>query len=210
MSKINKIKLFKSDKLCQDYIDNLYANISGYIEYTPKKKEQALQQKIFLTYGEILYNGINTLINNLSIKNTDVFYDLGSGVGKVVLQLFLNTNIKKAYGVEACEIRHNSAENIFSLVQRHHPKLFENHRELKSFYGNFLFHSIKDATIVFCDSLCFNTETLAVLGKILNNCNHLKYVISSKQIPLNLQLQKTLELDCSWNNHKTSCYLYSK
>lgn len=43
------------------------------------------------------------------LKSTDVFCDLGSGVGKLVLQVFLTTNVKRAIGVELGATRHEKA-----------------------------------------------------------------------------------------------------
>ena len=205
---MGKAKLFTSDRACQDYINNLYKDVSGYIDYELNEKERAQKQKIFLTYGEILYPGINTVITNLSVNNNDVFYDLGSGIGKIALQIFLKTSIKKAYGIEASDARHRCAKKIYNVVKREFSGLFAEERELESVQGNFLLHSIQDATIVFCDSVCFSEEVLKEIGVMLNNCPQLRCVVSSKPIPFKLPVEKTLELECSWQAY-TRCYLYS-
>jgi hypothetical protein len=206
---MGKIKSFTTDQSCQDYINNLYKDVSGYIGYELNEKERAQKQKIFLTYGEILYPGINAMITNLDINDNDVFYDLGSGIGKVALQVFLKTSVKKACGIEASDARHRCAEKIYKSVKKEYSELFVKERELESIQGNFLLHPIQEATIIFCDSVCFSEEVLKDIGAILNDCSKLKHVISSKPIPLEkLSIAKTLELECSWQVH-TRCYLYS-
>ena len=206
---MGKTKLFTSDQACQDYINELYKDISGYIGYELNEKERAQKQKIFLTYGEILYPGVNNMISNISIDENDVFYDFGSGIGKVALQFFLKTSIKKACGIEASDARHRCAEKIYNKIKKECSHLFGTTRELESIQGNFLLQNVADATIVFCDSVCFSEEVLKDIGAILDNCPLLKNVISSKPLPLkNLFVAKMLELECSWQAH-TRCYLYS-
>lgn len=196
----------------QKYIIDLYADISGYIGYEIEKQDEPLQHLISLTYGEILYEGVNTIINNININEQDIFYDLGSGIGKLVLQFFLSTPIKKAQGIEASLARHQVAANIFNKVTQQLPELFtqnQGQRLLQSAQGNFLLHDILDATIIFIDSVCFSEETLKHISTILNNCPHLKHVISSKALTIKLPLEKKLQLACSWQP-TTECYLYSK
>ncbi|MGD0465240.1 MAG: hypothetical protein ABSA84_00880 [Gammaproteobacteria bacterium] len=52
-------------------------------------------------------------INNLY---KDIFYDLGSWIGKVALQVFLKTSVKKACGIEASDARYRCAEKIYKSV----------------------------------------------------------------------------------------------
>lgn len=201
-----------NNKNYQKYIIDLYTDISGYIGYEIEEQDQPMQHLISLTYGEILYDGVNTIINNINITEKDVFYDLGSGIGKLVLQIFLNTPVKTSQGIEASLARHKVADNIFNKVVQQLPELFE-HKEgkrlLQSSQGNFLLHDILDATIIFIDSVCFSEETLKNISKILNNCPHLKHVISSRALTIKLPLEKKLQLACSWQP-TTECYLYSK
>src|SRR5579864_8957251 len=89
------------DDLCQAYITELYRNVSGFISYQPGEKENAQLEKVFLTYGEILFPSFNEIIKRMDINENDVFYDLGSGAGKSALQFFLKTPVKKIIGIEA-------------------------------------------------------------------------------------------------------------
>lgn len=194
------------------YIIDLYTDISGYIGYEIEEHDKPMQHLISLTYGEILYQGVDTIINNINITEQDVFYDLGSGIGKIVLQFFLNTAVKKSLGIEASQARHQVAHNIFNKVAQQLPNLFvhkQDKRLLQSTQGNFLLQDILDATIIFIDSVCFSEETLHKLSTILNDCPHLKHVISSRPLAITLPLEKKLQLACSWQP-TTECYLYSK
>jgi Histone methylation protein DOT1. len=42
------------------------------------------------------FESAETLIKELNITDKDVFYDLGCGVGKLVMQVGLTTPVKKA------------------------------------------------------------------------------------------------------------------
>lgn len=45
-------------------------------------------------YGELTRRGVQQMLNYLQLKKEDVFYDLGSGVGKVVLQIAMAASIR--------------------------------------------------------------------------------------------------------------------
>lgn len=196
------------DRLCQDYITALYQGISGFISYQPGEKEAGEQKKVFLTYGEILYPSVNKFIDYIGdITENDVFYDLGSGIGKVGLQLFLKTPIKKACGIEYSQTRNQYAEKVYGQVHQEFPEMFENGRELKCFNGNFLEMDISDATIIYTCSTCFSEELLSDMGKAIDKCPNIRYIVSMKQIPSKLPLDRTLDIDCTWD--KTKCYVYN-
>src|SRR5207302_804459 len=94
------------DAVAENYINALYRGLSGFISYKPGEKEEGAKEKVYLTYGEILYPSVDSLIDYLEdLSSDDVFYDLGSGIGKVPLQFFLKTPVKKACGIEASKTR---------------------------------------------------------------------------------------------------------
>ncbi len=195
------------DQLCQDYITALYKGYSGFISYQPGEKEAHVEKKIYLTYGEILYASVNKIIEHIQVDENDVFYDLGSGIGKVALHFFLKTPIKKAWGIEASAKRNHMAEKIYTQVQAEFPELFANNRSLGCEVGNFLEINIQDATIIYSCSTCFSEELLADMGKVMDQCPKLKYIVSMKAIPNKLPLKEVLDIDCTWD--KTKCHIYT-
>jgi hypothetical protein len=59
-----------------------------------------------LTYGEILPEAMETVIfRMLPLGPSDVFYDLGSGTGKICLQAALQTNAGRSVGIEISQSR---------------------------------------------------------------------------------------------------------
>jgi len=196
------------DQLCQDYMNALYQGISGFVSYEPGEKEEGEQKKVFLTYGEMLYPSVNSMIECMEIDENDVIYDLGSGVGKVPLQYFLKTPVKKAVGIEFSEKRHSLAEQVFNQVRQEFPDLFAGGRELIAINGNMLEQDISDATIIYSCSTCFSEELLSGMGEMADRCPNLKYIASNKPIPNRMPLAGLLDVDCSWD--KTKWHMYSR
>ncbi len=203
------------DDLCQSYITELYRNISGFISYQPNEKENAQLEKVFLTYGEILFPSFNKIIKRMDINENDVFYDLGSGAGKSALQFFLKTPVKKVIGIEANKLRSGSSLKIYKQVKREFPEVFEGDRTLKCLESNFLDVDISDATIIYTCSTCFNTELLADIGRIVDQCPNIKYLISIPSvtydyasIPCKLPIEEVVDIECSWGH--TKFYFYTR
>lgn len=56
------------------------------------------------TYGETSYDRMQMIIDELQPKESDVFVDLGSGVGQLVVHMAGACNIKKAIGIEIAQL----------------------------------------------------------------------------------------------------------
>lgn len=194
------------NQLCQDYITTLYQGVSGFISYQPGEKETGEKKKVYLTYGEILYPSVSKIIDYIDINENDVFCDLGSGVGKVALQFFLRTPVKKAYGIEYSQKRNHMAEAAYAQVHKEFPELYAGGRTLGCASGNFLEMDISDATIIYTCSTCFSEDLLSDMGKLIDTCPNMKYLVSMKQIPNQLPFDRILEIECTWD--KTKCYVY--
>lgn len=55
-------------------------------------------------YGETSFELICQMIDQIEITAEDVFIDLGSGVGQVVLQVAASTRCAHCYGIEKADI----------------------------------------------------------------------------------------------------------
>ena len=63
-----------------------------------------------LQYGEITYQGMQPLYSALDLGQGDVFYDLGCGVGKLVLYVALRGDASRSVGLEIGQRRFLLAE----------------------------------------------------------------------------------------------------
>lgn len=70
----------------------------------------------FQVYGETSYDLICQMIDQINITKDDVFIDLGSGVGQVVLQMAAATPCKLCWGVEKADIPSKYAEVAFEFL----------------------------------------------------------------------------------------------
>lgn len=61
-------------------------------------------------YGETSFELIAQMIDQIDITSEDVFVDLGSGVGQVVLQMAAATPCRICFGVEKAEVPSKYAE----------------------------------------------------------------------------------------------------
>ena len=61
-------------------------------------------------YGETSYDLVCQMIDQIAITEEDVFIDLGSGVGQVVLQMAASTKCSVCLGIEKADVPSNYAK----------------------------------------------------------------------------------------------------
>lgn len=124
--------ILNSIKISEIYSNNLIQlneisdrlNLSGNDIESEKYKYQEFKNLIKLStveiidnlfdisvYGEVSINGVYNLNNELE-EVCGTFYDIGSGNGKLILQMSLISNFDKYVGVEISKIRHLYALEI--------------------------------------------------------------------------------------------------
>jgi len=116
-------------------------------------------------YGEITQRGTGALLEKFSEyfnKNT-VFYDLGSGLGKMVAHVGLVSE-SKSIGIEYSEQRHSGA----TIMQE---TFLKNHNNISFKNGNVLDFDLSDATVIYMDNTVFpeNIE-LSIYNKLSSGC----------------------------------------
>ncbi|PSN43720.1 hypothetical protein C0J52_13998 [Blattella germanica] len=76
-------------------------------------------------YGETSYDLVCQMIDQIEITKDDIFVDLGSGVGQVVLQMAAATPCKICFGVERAEVPSKYAETLVLLCMSQRCLHFE-------------------------------------------------------------------------------------
>lgn len=56
------------------------------------------------------------LLESVTLSPSDVFIDLGSGVGQVVLQVAATANLKMCIGIERAEVPFDYSQVIFIVI----------------------------------------------------------------------------------------------
>lgn len=55
-------------------------------------------------YGETSFEFVSQMLDSVILGEKDIFIDLGSGVGQVVLQVAASANVKMCYGIENADV----------------------------------------------------------------------------------------------------------
>ena len=95
----------------QTLFNFLYSKVDGYTIASasqgalPGSREELL-------YGEIPFTTWQKIVERIKPKDDAVFFDLGSGTGRVVLQSHMIFNFKKSVGIELLDGLHNKALEV--------------------------------------------------------------------------------------------------
>lgn len=193
-----------TDILCHHYLNYLYHNIQGHGVNDRQDKN------VSETYGEILYESVDKLLSDIPLSDQDVFFDLGSGLGKIVIQVFLTSPVKEACGIEIIPELYAQSLMAAEKVQHELPGFYEKERKLTFLLGSFLDLPLTKATVILMGSLCFSPKLLGAVGEILDGLPHLHSVFSLRPIHTlkRLSLKKIIRIQCSWD--VALCYVYQR
>jgi SAM-dependent methyltransferase len=168
----------------QQLMDELYQGISGF--RAPKEDEQMVTQAGGApTYGEITYDGLQHIIDDIKPQLKDgVFYDLGSGVGKVVVHVYLNSDVKKAAGIELCTQRFDNAMNVRNTMEQR--GLIADNKKIEFIDQDILKANINDATVVYMCSTCFDQNLMTnIMKKLAQEAKPGLLLLTLKKLPEN-------------------------
>ncbi|CAH2989478.1 unnamed protein product [Chilo suppressalis] len=144
-------------------------------------------------YGETSFELVCQMIDQIDISAEDVFVDLGSGVGQVVLQMAAATPCRICFGVEKAEVPSKYAENMdlnFRMWMRWYGKKYGEYKLIK---GDFLMdehrEKINAATIVFVNNFAFGPNVDHQLKERFADLKDGAKIVSSKSFcPLNFRI----------------------
>jgi SAM-dependent methyltransferase len=158
------------------------------------------------TYGEIMPTATDRLIEHLALRRDDVFYDLGSGVGKVVLHVALRAPIRRVVGVELARRRHRIARRMLDEV-RATGLMRAGECELRC--ADFMRVPMGDATVVYTCSTAFSTPFMNELASRLARLSTGLRWVSTQDLDENpwFVLEDVLRLDMSWRR-KSKVHVY--
>uniref|UniRef100_A0A1B6E1Y7 Histone-lysine N-methyltransferase, H3 lysine-79 specific n=1 Tax=Clastoptera arizonana TaxID=38151 RepID=A0A1B6E1Y7_9HEMI len=144
-------------------------------------------------YGETSFELVCQMIDQIKITRDDVFIDLGSGVGQVVLQMTAATPCKICYGVEKADTPSKYAENMDHHFRKWMGWYGKHYGEYKLIKGDFLneLHreKIVGATIVFVNNFAFGPTVDHMLKERFADLKDGARIVSSKSFcPLNFRI----------------------
>uniref|UniRef100_W4VRG6 Histone-lysine N-methyltransferase, H3 lysine-79 specific n=1 Tax=Corethrella appendiculata TaxID=1370023 RepID=W4VRG6_9DIPT len=144
-------------------------------------------------YGETSFDLICQMIDQVQITCDDVFIDLGSGVGQVVLQMAAATPVKICFGIEKADVPSKYAESMtatFKLWMNWFGKKYGDYQLIK---GDFLAdehrEKIMSSTIVFVNNFAFGPNVDHQLKERFADLRDGAKIVSSKSFcPLNFRI----------------------
>lgn len=159
------------------------------------------------TYGEIMPAATHHLLTHLKLGEKDVLYDLGSGVGKFIIQAAMTVKAKKMVGVELAQTRHEIAQEHLALAKK--EKLLRT-KNVKFECEDILKLNLSKATVIYTCSTAFPERFMKTLTKfVAKSAKKGVCFISLQELPENpfFEKQEHLRLDMSWKR-KTKVHIY--
>lgn len=113
-------------------------------------------------YGETSFDFVRQMIEEIKVKDEDVFIDLGSGVGQVVLQVAALTNAKLCIGIEKADVPATYADGMssaFKFWMNWYGKQFSEYHLMKGDFFNEKYRdTINNGTFIFVNNYAFGPE----------------------------------------------------
>ncbi|XP_055330916.1 histone-lysine N-methyltransferase, H3 lysine-79 specific-like [Paramacrobiotus metropolitanus] len=137
-------------------------DLNNYVPFSPE------------TYGETTYDFIVKMIDEMNIGENDMFLDLGSGVGNVIIQVAALCHCKKLVGIEIVEARAKFAEKIDREFRSLMAWMGKAYGEYELFHGDFLEKKYRDlilaSNVIFCNNYAFtpklNLQLKVIFGEL--------------------------------------------
>jgi len=143
-------------------IERFYDGISGFGMSGAGPDGRKLRPARARVYGELTSAGVRQLIRATRLSADDVFVDLGSGVGKVVLQVALAVSGVRCIGIEIDGARHASA--CEALRRAEALGVLEPGR-CAFRHGDIRRADLGNATVFFAHSTCFSAPMLGAVAR---------------------------------------------
>ncbi|HSW73894.1 MAG TPA: hypothetical protein VLG71_01940, partial [Candidatus Limnocylindria bacterium] len=189
----------------KDVLEGIYAGITGFERLKEGEHEDIVARGGFPTYGEITYDSWQAILDDLAqergIFPTDEFMDFGCGVGKVAIQTYLNTPVRRSRGIDLAETRLKRAQQVKDKLDE--MGLLEKGRKLEFKHGSMLEENLKGLTIGYTCSTCFSHELMHALMEMLSKLKKGFIFYTLKELPSDYEdygfkLVKIYQLPMTW------------
>jgi hypothetical protein len=179
------------------HVHQLFRRVHGW-SISSAEERRVLAAKSSPTYGEIRPAALARLLTSLELQPKDVLYDLGSGIGKVVVQAALSVRVRRIVGVELVPSRHVIAERILARARERGLLLT---RRVEVQCGDFMRADLSKATVVYTCSTAFSDAFMRAVARRLARVGRpgLTLVTTQELDPAGrFTPMRVLELDMSW------------
>ena len=172
------------------------------------------QSDFALTYGELTYEGCTRLGELLGLGPEDVFYDLGSGLGRATIQAHLQWGVRRSVGVELSAERSGLAQMAKDRLEQNGQ--LDDSRPLDLVCGNLLKGGYREATAVYLCCCCWDTDFVSqALAVLEERAVNLKQIVTIEPLdrkfglrPKWLTLKHATRVGQTWAPEGYPCYIY--
>jgi len=205
----------KTTRNTKQILLNAFEGLSGYGYST----ENVTNNLVVPTYGELTMDGYQRMVRGIKTTNSH-FYDLGSGIGKIVFYGALLSKFKSSTGVEIIRERAKMSNTIKHrlLYGQNKQKLTKYQKErinainlLNASMFNKRFFTNDDPCVYFLSSLCFTEEMKKRLANYFNKYRRNKktHIFTSKQLDINVHSKFTsFPVEMTWSQSSELFHYY--
>ena len=207
-SKTRKRRKSINRKSIRNHINKIFNGVVG-----SGLDQEEYDPKYATTYGELTVEGIEKLVQEYQKEKPiesypserRVFYDLGSGTGKIVMMIAALVPALQSYGIELVKHRHEKA--VYASQQS------KKNRNVHFIHGSMFDHSIRNAGWIFISNLCFSESINEDMArKIEEEVQADTLIACSVELPLqnpNAFEHRLFTLPMTWEK-ESSVHLYRK
>lgn len=149
----------------------LYGNINGYsVSHDAREKHNNAESIKDLLYGEVPFVTLEEIIKKVDPNKDGVFFDLGSGTGRIVIAAHLLCNFRKSVGVELLEGLHQKACEVKQEFENYVvPKIpnYDQSRKINFINASILDVDLREADFIFMNHPFKDRELFAKLEEKL-------------------------------------------
>ncbi|MFT4554083.1 MAG: hypothetical protein ACI9S8_002728 [Chlamydiales bacterium] len=197
--------------LVKEIIEDLYEDCKGSVISSKQRTRENIENDKNLVYGEISIESIAGLLEYVKPKENEIFYDLGSGIGKMLLTVALLSELKEVKGIEVLGDMHACAEDKIKIFQEEiRPQYDEQWTfpRIENFNDNIENFDFSEADIVYACATCFEPELMDVISRKMLSLRKGSRVVTVTR-ELTCEGFKTicdLKFAMSWGTSRTLVY----
>ncbi|GMF24697.1 unnamed protein product [Phytophthora fragariaefolia] len=160
---------------------------TSHCERSQEVKELSLEEfRRLMTYGEVSVESVaSTILPFLNLDEDDVFFDLGCGTGKILVQAALQTPCKRAIGIELMQNRVLEGQKALQRLQERDIPVLRG-KQIEVLQGDILSPPdearLMDATVVFINNVMFGPTLMLKVLALLKDMSKLRCVVTLRKI----------------------------
>ncbi|KAE9068217.1 hypothetical protein PF010_g27148 [Phytophthora fragariae] len=139
-----------------------------------------------MTYGEVSVESVaSTILPFLNLEEDDVFFDLGCGTGKILVQAALQTPCKRTIGIELMQNRVVEGNKALQRLKERDVDILRG-KQIELLQGDILEPPaearLMDATVVFINNVMFGPTLMLKVLALLKDMSNLRCVVTLRKI----------------------------